>query len=388
MFRCALALVILSMTVYAAFADSAPFETKARQALVFDQTASVTLYAKNPDDPFPPASLAKLMTMEVVFHLVSDGSRSLEDVFVVSEDAWRRGGAPSGGSTMFAKPKSEARLEDLMRGVIIQSANDGSIAIADGIAGGEGAFAALMTARAREIGLKNAVFKNATGLPAEGQMVTARDLLSLARHLWSTYPDLYPLFSETSFTWNKITQRNRNPLLFMGMGADGLMTGYTEASGYALVASVVKGERRLFIVLSGLASESERSVEARRIVNWAFESFEAAHLFGADDIVGRLAVYGGESGEIGVKAAQAVTALIPRGSPEAASARIVYDGPLVAPIAKGAEVGVLQVWIGGTLSQSRPVYAAEAVERGGLTQRAYDAAKELLTGWLRPDPST
>ena len=199
-------------------------------------------YSKDADKLIPPASLAKLMTMEVVFHALKVGRYTMDDTFAVSKNAWTKGGAKSGGSTMFAKLKSQIRLEDLIQGVIVQSANDACIIIAEGMAGTEENFAALMTERAREIGLTKSVFKNSNGLPAEGQVVTMRELVTLGRHIWQEYPEYYRFYGQREFTWNKITQRNRNPLLEMEIGADGMKTGYTEESGYAIVGSVAATE--------------------------------------------------------------------------------------------------------------------------------------------------
>jgi D-alanyl-D-alanine carboxypeptidase (penicillin-binding protein 5/6) len=230
-----------------------PCETKAQQAFLIDAETGTILYSKDPDTQFPPASLAKLMTMEVVFNAVKSGRLSLDETFYVSENAWRTGGAPSRTSTMFAALGSSIRLEDLIQGVIVQSANDGCIIIAEGMAGSEENFAQLMNERAREIGLTRSVFRNSTGLPAEGQFVTARELVRLAAHIWREYPEFYRYYSQADFTWNGIFQRNRNPLLGMNIGADGLKTGYTEASGYAIAGSVERDGRRLFVALSGSA---------------------------------------------------------------------------------------------------------------------------------------
>ena len=213
------------------------FETKAKQAFMVDAETGTVLFSKDADKLIPPASLAKLMTSEVIFNAIKTGQHSLDDTFVVSENAWRTGGAPSGGSTMFAELKSVIPLESLIQGIVVQSANDGCIIVAEGMAGSEENFAKLMTDRARALGLEKSVFKNSTGLPAEGQVVTLRELAMLGLHMWKEYPDLYKYYSQPEFKWNKINQRNRNPLLAMGIGADGMQTGFTEESGYAIVGS-------------------------------------------------------------------------------------------------------------------------------------------------------
>ncbi|MBZ0163299.1 MAG: D-alanyl-D-alanine carboxypeptidase [Notoacmeibacter sp.] len=359
------------------------FETSAGQAFMIDAETGSILFSKDPDKLIPPASLAKLMTMEVVFNAINSGRLSLDDTFYVSENAWRTGGASSGGSTMFAELKSEIRLEDLIKGVIIQSANDGCIIIAEGMAGSEENFARLMTERARALGLERSVFKNSTGLPAEGQYVTVRELAKLALHIWRTYPEFYKFYSHTDFTWNKIFQRNRNPLLRMDIGADGLKTGFTEESGYAIVGSVNRDGKRLFVAMSGLASERVRAEEARKILDWGIRAFEKVELYADGEVVGEAATYGGEKSGVAVAAKGPVSILVPITNRDRLIARIVYDGPVEAPVETGTQIGTLKVWIGDTLSQETPLYAAEDVGKGTLTQRALDAVEELMIGWLR-----
>jgi D-alanyl-D-alanine carboxypeptidase (penicillin-binding protein 5/6) len=383
--RATLALVIGFVAAIAAVApvQAQLFETKAAQAFMIDAETGTILFSKNPDQPIPPASLAKLMTMEVVFNAIRAGRYSLDDKFVVSENAWRTGGAGSGGSTMFAELNSEIRLEDLIQGVVIQSANDGCIIIAEGMAGSEENFAALMTERARELGLTQSVFKNSTGLPAEGQMVTVRELVKLALHIFREYPDFYRFYSQPDFTWNKITQRNRNPLLGMSIGADGMKTGYTEESGYAIVGSVARDDRRLFVALSGMTSERERAEEARKILDWGMRAFEKSELFAEGETVGEAQVYGGAKSGVALKANGPISIFVPITNRDRLTARIVYEGPVIAPVEEGTQIGSLRVFIGDTLSQETPLYTAESVETGALHQRALDAVGELLVGWLR-----
>lgn len=359
------------------------FATRAKEAFMIDAETGTILYAKNADKPIPPASLAKLMTMEIVFDAIKSGRLALNDQFYISENAWRNGGAGSGGSTMFAKVKSSVPLEDLIKGMAVVSANDACIAIAEGMAGSEQNFAKLMTERARQLGLKDMVFKNATGLPADGQVITARDMTLLALHIWKTYPDLYSYFALPSFTWNKITQRNRNPLLRMDIGADGVKTGFTDASGYAIVASVNRDGRRLFATLSGMSSENERAEESRKLLDWGLRAFDKAQLFAANDVVGSADVFGGASSSVPLKAKGPVSIFVPITNRDQLAARIVYKGPLVAPVASGARVGTLKVWIGDTLSQETPLYAAQSVDKGSLYQRALSSLEELAVGWLR-----
>jgi D-alanyl-D-alanine carboxypeptidase (penicillin-binding protein 5/6) len=359
------------------------FETKAKQAYMLDAETGSILFSKDPDEAIPPASLAKLMTMEVVFNAIKQGRLTLDDTFLVSENAWKTGGASSGGSTMFAELKSEIPLSALIQGVIVQSANDGCIIIAEGMAGSEENFALLMTERARKLGLETSVFKNSTGLPAEGQKVTMRELTKLALHIWSEYPEFYKYYSQPDFEWNKIKQRNRNPLLTMDIGADGMKTGYTEETGYAIVGSAERDGRRLFLAMSGMESLRERAEEARKLLDWGMRAFEKKPVFSDAEIIGEARVYGGEKRGVAVAAKGPVSILMPITNRDKVRARVVYDGPVMAPVEKGAAIGHFKVWIGDTLSQEVPVYAAEDVGKGPVYRQALDAVEELLTGWLR-----
>jgi D-alanyl-D-alanine carboxypeptidase (penicillin-binding protein 5/6) len=374
--------VLVFLLAQISLGNAQSFDTKAKQALLMDADTGTVLFAKNADIKIPPASLAKIMTMEVVFNQLSSGSLALEDKYFVSENAWRNGGANSGGSTMFAKLNSEIALEDLIRGVIIQSANDGAMVIAEGLAGSEADFARLMNQRAEVIGLNSSNFVNSTGLPAENQYVSLRDLGKLSRHVIKTYPAFYKYYSEPGFEWNKIFQRNRNPLLKLKIGADGMKTGFTEESGYAIVGSAVNDGRRLIAVLSGMKSKKERGEEARKLLNWGFKAFEKYSLFKADEVVGQASVYGGEKSGVDVVGSDPIELYLPIGNRDKLTARIVYDGPILPPVQKGDQIAVLKVWVGEELSQEVNLYAAETIEKGSLQRQAVDALKELLFGWL------
>lgn len=380
--RSALAFLLLFL-VASPPASAQLFDTKAGQAFMIDAETGTILYEKNPDVLIPPASLAKLMTMEVVFHAIKSGRLTLQDTFLVSENAWRTGGAASGGSTMFAELGSSISLENLIQGVIVQSANDGCIIIAEGMAGSEARFAEQMTDRARAIGLEKSVFKNSTGLPAEGQVVTIRELVKLAQHIWREYPVFYKYYGQREFTWNGILQRNRNPLLRMDIGADGLKTGFTEESGYAIVGSVERDDRRLFVGMSDMASENERAEESRRMLDWGMRAFEKTELFAEGEIVGEAKTYGAEKSSVGLRADGPLSIFVPITNRDRLIARIIYQGPVTAPVEEGVELGVLKVWIGDTLSQETPLYAAESIGQGTLYQRAVDAIEELAIGWMR-----
>jgi D-alanyl-D-alanine carboxypeptidase (penicillin-binding protein 5/6) len=350
---------------------------------MIDAETGTVLFSKDADAVIQPASLAKLMTLETTFNAIKSGRLTLEDTFVVSEHAWRTGGAPSGTSTMFAKLKSEIRLEDLIQGVAVQAANDGCIVIAEGMAGSEQNFGRLMTERAREIGLKTSTFVNATGLPAEGQQTTVKELARLALHLWREYPDLYQYLGQRDFTWNKIRQQNRNPLLAMDIGGDGLAVGASEQNGFGIVGSISQNGRRVIAAMSGLANDRERAEEARKLLEWGLRSFEKTQIFAEDEVVGEAQVFGGEKSTVALRAKGAVQVFLPITNRDRLTARIVYNGPVPAPVEQDQPVGVLKVWIGDTLSQETPLYAAESVGVGSLPRRALDAVKELAVGWLR-----
>jgi serine-type D-Ala-D-Ala carboxypeptidase (penicillin-binding protein 5/6) len=368
---------------FISLANAQVFETKAKQAFMIDAETGTVLFEKEADTLIPPASLAKLMTMEVVFHAIKSGSRSLEDTFTVSENAWRNGGASSGGSTMFAKLDSVIRLEDLIRAVVIQSANDASITIAEGFSGSEASFANTMNERAKTIGLTKSVFKTSTGLPDPAQKVTVRELALLAKHIWKTYPDFYKYYSERDFTWNKIKQRNRNPLLAMDIGADGMKTGFTEESGYGIVGSVDRAGRRVFLAMSGLESERDRGEEARKMLDWGATAFSGIPIYTANESVGQASVFGGTVSAVNVGSNGPVSILVPTANKDRLKARVVYTGPILAPVERGQAIGTLKIYVGETLMQETPVVALEDVAVGSLKDRALGALSELATGWLR-----
>jgi D-alanyl-D-alanine carboxypeptidase (penicillin-binding protein 5/6) len=269
----------------AARAQGQPFQSTAPFAVLLDSDTGAVLYEKAADDLMVPASMAKLMTLEVLFNEIAQGRVRLEDEFVISESAWRRGGGVSGGSTMFAVLNSRVKVSDLILGMAVQSGNDAAIAVAEAIAGSEGAFATRMTARARELGLRKSTFTNATGMGDPDQKVTARELAQLANHIVRTYPELYKAFGQREFTWNKIRQQNRNPLLTMEIGADGLKTGNITESGFGLVGSAVQNGQRLIVVVNGLKTGKDRADEARRLLTWGFRSFESREIFPAGAVI-------------------------------------------------------------------------------------------------------
>jgi D-alanyl-D-alanine carboxypeptidase (penicillin-binding protein 5/6) len=341
------------------------------------------LFERASDELVSPASLAKMMTAEYVFNEIKQGRLKLDDEFTISENAWRRGGAPSRTSSMFAPLHSKVRVADLLRSVIIQSGNDASIALAEGIAGNERTFAERMTRRAREIGLAKSTFMNTTGLPDPDQRVTVRELAALARHIIHTYPDFYKIYGEPEFTWNKIRQYNRNPLLRMEIGADGLKTGYVRESGYNLAGSAVQNGLRLIVVVTGLKSENERAAEARKLLEWGFRSFQSRALFAEGQTIAEAKVYGGARGRVPLVPAKPVRIMLPRNSSDKIIARVVYTGPVPAPVRAGQPIGRLKVWRNDTLALDMPLEAGADVETGNLPQRAFDAATEMVISVFR-----
>lgn len=359
------------------------FQSLAPHAILLDSATGAVLYEKAADELMVPASLAKLATVLVAFQEIAQGRLTLDSEIGISENAWRKGGGISGGSTMFALVHSRINLSDILQGIIVQSGNDASIALAEAIAGDEANFARLMTERVRALGLTKSVFRNATGMGDPEQKVTARELARLADHIIKTYPELYKIFGQREFTWNKIRQQNRNPLLTMDIGADGLKTGNIDEAGFGLVGSAVQKGQRLIVVVNGLKSGRDRAQEARKLLEWGFRSFEPRQLFADGEIVGEASVYGGAKGRVGLKAKGPVSLLLPRGSSDRLSARITYRGPLTVPVQEGAEVGRLLVTRGEIKTLDIPLYAAETVEAGSLQSRALDALMEAATGWVR-----
>tara|TARA_R110002020_G_scaffold273926_1_gene489127 strand:+ start:2072 stop:3238 length:1167 start_codon:yes stop_codon:yes gene_type:complete len=361
---------------------SAAIETVAKQLYMVEAKTGTVLLAVNENQAFPPASLAKLMTVEVVLSALERGEITEQTMFPVTEYAWRNGGAPSGTTTMFAALNSQVPVIDLIRGVVIQNANDGCIILAEGISGSEAQFATRMTARAKDLGLGRSTFGNATGLPGAQSFTTARDLVELSRHIHRTYPQYYPLYSQPDFEWNKIFQRNKNPLLSLGIGVDGLGAGYAEGAGYAAVASVERDGTRLFLALGGLENDRERLDEARRLLDWGLSAFETKILFQAGEVIGQASVYGGQARYIDLVAKEPIDIYVPTDNPERLTGRIVYKWPLRAPVAEGQGVGSLRIFSGDRLVREVDLFTSQPVATGSLSSRATDALLELMFFWL------
>jgi D-alanyl-D-alanine carboxypeptidase (penicillin-binding protein 5/6) len=353
--------------------------TPARAAIVIDMTSGAVLLEKEADTPIPPASMSKLMTLEVVFDAIQSGRLSVDDTFRTSERA-----AAMAGSKMFIRSGGVVSVEDLLRGVIVQSGNDAAVALGEAISGTEEAFAVLLNQRAAEIGLNGSHFANATGWPHPQHRMTPRDLATLAARIITHYPEQYILFSETEFTWEDITQRNRNPLLGTGIGVDGLKTGHTEEAGYGLVASAIRDGRRVVLVVTGLESTQQRSQEAERLINWAFRAFETKRLYKAGETVAEAEVWIGATRRVSLAPARDLIVTVPAGVMEKAEITAHFSEPVNAPIEAGAELGRLEVLLPGVSLVSVPLVAAEAVELGGITTRLEAAARSLYHRYFGP----
>jgi serine-type D-Ala-D-Ala carboxypeptidase (penicillin-binding protein 5/6) len=372
-----------NQSVQGAKKEEGGFDGDAPTAILIEATSGSVLFEKNADELRAPSSMMKLMTVETIFHAIKQGDLKLTDEYHVSENAWRKGGAPSGTSTMFAAIHSKIAIDDLLHGAIIPSGNDACIVLAEGMAGSERAFADMLTKRARELGMAKSTFANSNGLPDPGNKMTVRELSILARYVIQTYPEFYKLFGEKEFTWNKIRQQNRNPLLNSLEGADGLKTGYTKEGGYGMVGSAVQNGMRLIVVVNGLEDPDDRATEAKKMLEWGFRNFESRPLFAAQQPIGYAKVFGGDSRSVKLISPKSVEVMVQKSGTDKLIARVVYNGPVRAPVEAGQQIGVVRVWRGGNIAMETPVYAAESVGVGSTMRRAIDGASELVIGMFR-----
>ena len=342
-------------------ANAQELSTPANFAVIMDYKTGAILFEKNADTPTAPASMSKLMTVAIVFEKLKNGELSLNDEFFISEKAWRME-----GSKMWVRVDTKIPLQDLLRGIIVQSGNDACIAVAENISGTEEAFAELMTRKAREWGMNNSTFANASGWPHPEHKMSMRDLATLTRKMVSEYPEYYAIFAEREFTWENISQSNRNPLLDMFDGADGLKTGHTEESGYGLVGSAIKDGERRIVVLNGLSSEKERRNEARRMMNISFNDFAEKTLFKAGDIVGEAAVFGGKAKTVPLITRDAVSMVLHRSELDSVKATFIYEGPVAAPVVEAQQVGYLKVMRDNGVSREYPLFAGRRVSEVGI----------------------
>jgi serine-type D-Ala-D-Ala carboxypeptidase (penicillin-binding protein 5/6) len=367
--------LLAAILVAASSAGAEAYETPAQAAILVDLVSGQELYAKNADLPLPPASMSKLMTVLMAFERLVDGSLSLDDTLPVSEKAWRKG-----GSKMFVEVGSRVRVEDLLHGIIVQSGNDACIVVAEALGGTEEAFSEQMTRRARELGLTDSTFKNASGWPDPEHLMSVRDLARLAKIIIENYPEYYGIFAEKEFTYSGIRQYARNPLLHRDLGADGLKTGHTEKAGYGLTASAVRDGRRLVIVLAGLEGPADRARESERLLEHGFRDFKNYQLFARGDSVDHADVWLGSTGTVPLVVPDDVwVSLTPEGRRDL-EVKVVYDGPIPAPVADGSQLAQLEISAPGLEPRRVPLIAGEAVQAANMFGRMTSAIGYLIWG--------
>lgn len=364
-------------------APAGAVETSAKQAIVVDFGTGTVLFEKNADEPVHPASMSKLMTLYVLFDRLKQGNVSLDDEFPVSEKAW----ALNEGSTMFVGIGENLRVEDLIRGIIVQSGNDACLVVAEGIAGTEEAFAELMNETAAKIGLTNSHFVNSHGLEDPAHLMTVRDLSVLAKHLIADFPEYYHYFAEREFVHNNIKQGNRNPLLYRDMGVDGLKTGHLTVSGYGLTASAERNDRRVIVVTHGMNSMQERADQGAALIEWAFREFDNYTLAKAGQVLEDAPVWYGAEETVPLVVEQDLVATLPRAARKSLEVKVVFEGPVPAPVLKGQQIGKLVISAGEITPLEVPVYAGADVERLGMFGRVVAALKHLILGPETVEPA-
>ena len=372
--------VLTAGLVLAGIGSAVAIETQARNAILMDYDTGQYLYVKDHEKMVPPASMSKLMTVNMIFEKLKDGSLSLDDTFTVSERAWKLGGAASGGSTMFLKIGEKVRVEDILKGILIQSGNDACIVAAENLAGSEDDFAEMMNKRARELGLDNSSFANSTGLPHPDQKMSVEDLAKLARHIIKEFPEFYHIFSEKYYTHNNITQGNRNPLLYSMPNADGLKTGHTEEAGFCPTASAQKGERRLIEVMTGMNSNKERSEEAERLMEWGFREFNNYNLLNKGQTIAEIPVVFGSEKQVRLVVPETVKRTLKKSQAPKIKMTAVYDKPVKAPVAAGDKLGEVRIELDGQEMENLPLVADRNVEKLGFFGRIGQNLKYLLFG--------
>ncbi len=381
--RPALRLVALPIALMLAALPAAAFDTKARAAYVMDLTTHTVLLDKNAEEPLPPASMSKLMTLYIAFEAIRDGRLTLDEELPVSTHAMSYG-----GSTMFLNTQDKVKVEDLLRGIIVLSGNDACAVIAEALSpdGTESGFARYMTERGKQIGLEQSTFMNSNGWPQAGHMMSVRDLAMLGKHIIEDFPQFYPLFAEKEFDFDgraPSNVHNRNPLLHMDNGADGLKTGHTVEAGYGLVGSAKQGDRRILFVLSGLESERARTEEAAAIVNWGFRQFAEKTVARAGEPVARANVWMGREQSVDLVPAEDLTILLPALAQGDLQGEVVYDGPIQAPILAGQKLADLVITPADLPEVRLPLVAAKAVPQGGFVVRVRTAAELLMKRFVQ-----
>ncbi len=359
--------------------QSFSFETEAKNAILMDASTGEYLFVKNHDQMIPPASMSKLMTIYLLFDALKKGDVSLEDTFDVSENAWKKGGVASGSSTMFLNVGDKVKVEDLIRGIIIQSGNDACITVAENLSGSETAFVEDMNKKAEELHLENSHFANATGWPHPEHRMSVEDLAKLAMLIINDFPEFYHIFSQQEFTYNGIKQWNRNPLLYTMKNADGLKTGHTEEAGFSLVASAKYKDRRLIEVMAGMKSNKERSEEANNLMNYGFYEFDNYEIANASDALDNIAVWYGEEKEVPVGVSKTIIKTMKKNKSKTIKIKLSYDTPIVAPIAKGDKVGELIVEYNKNI-EKYPLVAQKSVNKIGMLEKFLTNVKYIIFG--------
>lgn len=375
MFRTLTALitVLFTLAIVPLSVHAASIETSAKQAIVIDNATGTVLLAKNADDKMPTSSMSKVITIYLVFEAIKNGGLSLKDDLPVSEKAWRMG-----GSKMFVEVDKRVNVEDLVRGVIVQSGNDATVVLAEGIAGSESAFADMLNAKAAELGMENSNFVNASGWPDPEHYSTARDLSILATALIKDFPEHYGYYAEKEFTFNNIKQANRNPLLYRNIGADGIKTGHTEAAGYGLIGSGEENGRRVTIVVNGLEDERARAEESAKLLEWGLKRFENKTLVKAGETIAEADVAMGKTQAVPLTVQEDLFLTLPKIAGADMKVEVKYEGPLVAPVSQGQEVGTVEITIPGMETITAPVYTAAPVEGLGLVSKTMAKAKQFI----------
>ena len=356
-------------------APASAIDTTAREALLMDFDTGAVLFERNADVPMPPASMSKIMTAYLAFERIKQGRLALDDEIPISEKAWRKG-----GSKMFVEVNTRVKVSDILRGVIVQSGNDAAIALAEALEGSEAAFAEAMTEKARQLGMANTQYRNATGWPDPRHHMTARDLVILATATIRDFPEFYPIYSETTFTYNEIKQGNRNPLLYKGMGADGLKTGHTSDAGYGLTASVKRAGRRLVLVINGLASVRARTRESQSLIDWGFREFDNYGLLTAGETVETADVWLGTARTVPLVLENDLTLTLARSARKKLKVTVIVEEPVPAPITRGQRIATLRITAPDTEAMELPLVAGDTVERLGMFNRVMAAVSYMIWG--------
>jgi D-alanyl-D-alanine carboxypeptidase (penicillin-binding protein 5/6) len=371
-------LVLLTLIVlWSSFVSAAAINhTSAKQAIMIDYNTGTVLYQKNQDAQMPTSSMSKVMTAYMVFEALKQGRLTLDDEFKISEKAWRKG-----GSKMFVKVGDQVSIEDLLNGILVQSGNDATIVVAEGMAGSEKAFGEAITLKAQSLGMMNSQFKNASGWPEDGHYSTAADLAKLAMTIVTNYPEFMHFFSRKEFTYNNITQKNRNPLLYRDIGADGMKTGHTEVGGYGLIGTATSDDgRRVILVVNGLESVKDRANEASRLIQWGLNGFENFTLTAAGETIAKADVVFGKRTEVNLTINEDIHLSVPKLAKSRIKMNAKYQGPLVAPIKEGTEVGVLEVDIPEIGKREYKLYTASSIGQLGFFARAFAHLKMMIAG--------